>query len=66
MRITKEMPLAEWRKRKFPDAAPSIRTLQRQCQEKIIPAVKRGGWYVLYEEAERLTGDPLVDKVLAE
>lgn len=64
MNLAKEMPLSEWHKKKFPTGKPTLRALQKQCKEGIIPAVKRGGWYVLYEKAEAETGNDLVDMVL--
>lgn len=64
-KIKKEMKLSDYWREKFPNKKPTLRTMQRQCERGEIPAVKRGSWYVLVEEAERTTGNDLVDIVLA-
>ena len=62
--LAQEMPLADYWRAKFPTGKPTLRALQKQCANGLIPAVKRGSWYVLIEKAERQTGDNLVDMVL--
>ena len=64
MNISIEMPLADYWRAKFPGGRPTLRSLQRQCANGTIPAVKRGSWYVRTEQAERTTGNELVDLVL--
>ena len=63
-KIKIEMKLSDYWRAKFPQGRPTLRSLQRQCERGQIPAVKRGGWYVLVEQAERTTGNDLVDMIL--
>lgn len=63
-KIREEMPLSMYWRLKFPGGKPGLRAMQEQCKRGDIPAIKRGGWYVLVEEAEQVTGNDLVDAVL--
>lgn len=64
MKIAQEMPLPMYWRLKFPMGKPTLRALQKQCERGDLPAVKRGSWYVLVEEAENTTGNDLIDAVL--
>lgn len=64
MKVAVEMPLADYWRAKHPNGKPTLRAYQKMCARGDVPAVKRGSWYVLVEEAESMTGNELVDAVL--
>lgn len=62
------LPLKDWVKARFKGKAPCEKTLLKMCREGRIPAKQFGGrgeWWVEVETELKQTGDPLVDKVLA-
>ena len=57
------LQLEAWRKKRFAEPLPSIRSCQQWAANGDIPAVKRGrSWFVDLEKEKRLTGNPLIDQ----
>ncbi len=64
----KLMSLEEYRKTHYTDdSRPDRRTLIKQINEGLLPGKKQGRFYFIDIEAEaRRTGNPLVDRILAD
>lgn len=63
-KMTKLMPIKEWRKIRFTHP-PSISTIKRWCEQAHVPAKKLGGtWYIQCDQELNQTGDESVDSIL--
>lgn len=59
------MRLDAWRKERFVDPLPPLRTCQDWAAQGEIPAVKRGGtWWVDIEREAKQTGVDQLDEIL--
>lgn len=59
------MKLDYWRRERFVEPLPPLRTCQHWAANGAIPAVKRGStWYVDIEQEDKQTGNDLLDEIL--
>ena len=66
--MEKLMSIAEWSKTRFtPESIPVRQTVAKWCSDGDIPAKQIGNkWFILIEQEQQETGDPLVDRILNE